>query len=129
MKFIIFLKNSFYLFAVFAIFLSFLTLTGLLNQGIFAAWVGLFLAVFNFLIGAAILCWGTGKTDKDFYGSFLGGMILRFALLFLLLWILIKYLQLNSLVLTGSLLISYFAFLFLEIWLIHKHSLSIGSNS
>jgi hypothetical protein len=128
MKFIIFFKNSFYLFAVFAIFLTFLILTGLLNQGILAAWVGLFLSLFNFLVGAAILSWGTGKTDKDFYGSFFGGMILRFALLFLLLWILIKYVQLNSLILTGSLLISYFAFLFLEIWLIHGHSISKGSD-
>ena len=103
-------------------------LAGLLNQGILAAWAGLFLSLGNFLVGAAILSWGAGKSDKDFYGSFFGGMILRFAMLFLLLWILIKYLQLNSLILTGSLLISYFAFMFLEIWLINKYSVSKGSN-
>ena len=128
MKFTIFFKNSFYLFAVFAIFLTFLTLTGWLQQGVLAAWVGLVLSLFNFLIGAAILVWGAGKTDKDFYGAFLGGIILRFFLIFVLLWVLIKQLQFHALILTGSLLISYFGFLFLEIWLIHKHSVSRSSN-
>ncbi|OGB68963.1 MAG: hypothetical protein A2Y94_02955 [Caldithrix sp. RBG_13_44_9] len=128
MKFTIFFKNSFYLFAVFAIFLTFLTLAGWLNQGVIAAWVGLLLAWFNFLIGAAILAWGAGKTDRDFYGAFFSGMILRFILIFVLLWFLITNLQLNSLILAGSLLISYFGFLFLEIWLIHKHSVTRSSN-
>lgn len=128
MKFTIFFKNSFYLFAVFAIFLTFLTLAGWLNQGVIAAWVGLLLALFNFLIGAAILAWGAGKTDRDFYGAFFGGMILRFILIFVLLWFLITNLQFNSLILAGSLLISYFGFLFLEIWLIHKYSVTRSSN-
>jgi hypothetical protein len=128
MKFTIFFKNSFYLFAVFAIFLTFLILAGWLHQGVLAAWVGLCLSLVNFLIGAAILAWGAGKTDREFYGAFFGGMILRFFLIFVLLWILIKKLQLNSLLLTGSLLISYFGFLFLEIWLIHKYSVSRSNN-
>jgi hypothetical protein len=128
MKFIIFFKNSFYLLAVFAIFLTFLTLAGWLNRGVISAWVGLLLAWFNFLIGAVILAWGAGRTDKDFYGAFFGGMILRFILIFVLLWFLIIQVQLNSLILTGSLLISYFGFLFLEIWLIHKQSFARSSN-
>lgn len=129
MKFVIFLKNCFYLLVLFAIFLTFLMFTGLLGQGVLAAWIGLGLTVMNFLMGAAILSWGASRSDKDFYGSFLGGMIVRFALIFLLLWICIRYFQLNTLILISSLLISYLAFLFLEIWLIHKHSLSKGSRS
>lgn len=129
MKFVIFLKNCFYLLAVFAIFLTFLMLTGLLGKEVLAAWIGLSLAMMNFLMGAAVLSWGASRSDKDFYGSFLGGMIVRFALIFFILWICIKYFQLNTLVLISSLLISYSAFLFLEIWLIHKHSLTKGSRS
>ncbi len=128
MKFSVFLKKGFYLLAILAIFLTFLTLFGILETGKFAAWSGLSISFLNFIIGSAIVAWGTGKSDKHFYSAFFGGMFLRFLGVFILLFILIKYVQFDQNTLIVALLASYFCFLGLEIWIIYQLSLKKGDS-
>jgi uncharacterized membrane protein len=117
-----FLKKGFYLFTIFAIFLTFLNLSSIVQEGIGAAWAGLIISFFNFLVGAGIISWGIGKKDSQFYGAFFGGMLFRFLIIFLVLLLLVKKFNLHQLALVISLLLTYFGFLFLEIWILNKYS-------
>ncbi len=117
-----FFKKSFYLFLIFTILLTFLIVTGAINKGIWAAWAGLITAFLNSVAGAAIISWGYGRSEKEFYSAFFGGMIVRFALIFLVLFVLIKIAGLHQAVLVISLLLSYFSYLILELWEINKYA-------
>ena len=127
MKLVNFFKKGFLLFLFFAIFLTISALFGLSNEVVKAGWLGLGLSSLNFIAGAAILSWGTTKSDKKFYGAFLGGMLSRFATLFVMLWVLIKVFQVQQIALLLSLLITYFSFLAIEIWIIYRSSQARGS--
>ena len=120
MLFTDFLKKGFLLFLIFAIFLFFLQLIDQLRTGSFAAWAGITISLFNFLIGSAIIAWGARKSDKRFYSMFFMGMLIRFALIFMVLFVLIKIFQFPQLFLAGSLLVSYFGFMGLEVWIVYK---------
>jgi hypothetical protein len=115
-----FLKKGFLLFLFFAIFLIFLQLNGQHTHDLLAAWAGIIISLVNFLIGSAIIAWGAPKSDKRFYSVFFVGMLIRFALIFIVLFILIKFFHFPQLFLAGSLLVSYFAFMGLEIWVVYK---------
>ena len=127
MKLVNFFKKGFLLFLFFAIFLTISALFGLSNEVVKAGWLGLGLSSLNFIAGAAILSWGATKSDKKFYGAFLGGMLSRFATLFVMLWVLIKVYQVQQIALLLSLLITYFSFLAIEIWIIYRSSQARGS--
>ena len=122
MKLLNFFKKGFLLFLFFAIFLTFSTVFGLPNDVVKAGWLGLGLSTLNFVAGAAILSWGAAKSDKKFYSAFFGGMLGRFATLFILLFVLIKIYQVQQIALLISLLITYFSFLTIEIWIIYRSS-------
>jgi len=122
-----FLKKGFLLFLFFAIFLIFLQLIDLLQSGFLAGWVGLLISFVNFLTGAAIISWGVTKSDKKFYSLFFTGMLLRFVVIFLVLFILIKIFLLSQLVLLISLLITYFGFMAVEIWIINATAQKKGT--
>ena len=127
MKLVNFFKKGFLLFLFFAIFLTISALFGFSNEVVKAGWLGLGLSSLNFIAGAAILSWGAAKSDKKFYGAFLGGMLSRFATLFVMLWVLIKVFQVQQIALLLSLLITYFSFLAIEIWIIYRSSQARGS--
>ncbi|GAB4368631.1 MAG: hypothetical protein Kow0042_09920 [Calditrichia bacterium] len=74
------------------------------------------LVFINFLAGGLILSWAFQKPDKIFYGYYFGGMIGRFVFIFACLFIFIKYLNFNKMVLMISLIVFYFSFLVIEIW-------------
>ena len=120
--FIHFFKKGFYLFAIFAIFLTFLGYSGIIHKGIGAAWAGLGISFVNFLAGAEIISWGINKKDSQFYGAFFGGMLIRLLIIFMVLLLLIKKFNINQLALVISLLLTYFGFLFVEIWILNKFS-------
>jgi hypothetical protein len=115
MLFTNFLKKGFLLFFFFAIFLLFLQLIGQFKSDILAAWTGIIISLFNFLIGSAIIAWGAPKSDNRFYSMFFIGMLLRFVL------------HLSQLFLAGSLLVSYFGFMGLEIWIVYKSDQQKGT--
>lgn len=127
MKLVNFFKKGFLLFLFFAIFLTISALFGLSNEVVKAGWLGLGLSSLNFIAGAAILSWGTTKSDKKFYSAFFGGMLSRFATLFILLFVLIKVFQVQQIALLISLLITYFSFMAIEIWIIYRSSQARGS--
>jgi hypothetical protein len=129
MKFLDFFKKGFFLFSIFAIFLILLTVTDLVTDGIVAAWTGLILGYLNFLGGTASLCTSFSKPDKQFYSVFFGGMIVRFAILFLILLLLIIVFHMNKIWLISSLLVSYVSFMIIEIWVVHKFSITQGKGS
>lgn len=122
-----FFKKGFLLFLFFAIFLTFSSMFGLSNEAIKAGWLGLGLSILNFIAGVTILSWGATKSDKKFYSAFFLGMLVRFATLFILLFILIKVYQVQQIALLISLLITYFSFLAIEIWIIYRSSQARGT--
>jgi hypothetical protein len=126
MNLVNFFKKGFLLFLFFAIFLTISTLFGMSHEAVKAGWFGLGLAVLNFVAGVTILSWGATKSDRKFYSVFLGGMLARFAMLFILLFVLIKIFQVQQIVLLISLLITYFSFLAIEIWIIYQSSQTRG---
>jgi len=127
MNIINFFKKGFLLFLFFAIFLTFSSLFGLSMESVKAGWFGLGLSILNFIAGVTILSWGVAKSDKQFYSAFFVGMLVRFATLFVLLFILIKVYQIQQLALLISLLITYFSFLSIEIWVIYRSSQARGT--
>jgi hypothetical protein len=122
-----FFKKGFLLFLFFAIFLTISALFSVSKEVVIAGWLGLGLSSLNFIAGAAILSWGATKSDKKFYSAFFGGMLSRFAILFILLFVLIKVYQIQQIALLISLLITYFSFLAIEIWIIYRSSQARGS--
>jgi hypothetical protein len=93
-----------------------------------AAWSGLIIGFLNFLAGSASVSLGIRKSDKDFYSYFFGGMILRFALIFVVLFLLIRFFNMNKIILVSSLLTTYVGFMIIEVWLIYKFSASQGKG-
>ncbi len=128
MKFFNFFKKSFLLLATFAIFLTFLMTAGFLKEAVTEAWIGLAISYLNFLGGTVVIVWGINKSDKQFYTAYFGGMFIRFSVMFILLFILLKYFHLGQLSLILSLLITYFSFLALEIWIINQSMQSKGNS-
>ena len=128
MKFSYFFKKGLLLFSLFALFLVLISAVGIIKVSHEAAWLGLFIGFLNFLAGASIVCWGFEKPDKIFYGAFFGGMLSRFLLIFLILFIFIELAKFNQYLLVGSLMITYFGFLVLEIWHIWKFSSIRGKH-
>ena len=127
MTFVNFFKKGFLLFLFFAIFLTISSLYGLSHEAAKAGWFGLGLSMLNFIAGVTILSWGVAKSDKQFYSAFFGGMLVRFATLFIILFILIRVYQVQQLALLISLLITYFSFLSIEIWVIYRSSQARGT--
>lgn len=82
----------------------------------------------NALLGFAILAWGFRRSHARFMLSVFGGMILRFLLIFSLLFVLIGALKMNQVILISSLMITYFLFMGLEIFQIQKCSDRKGSD-
>lgn len=87
-----------------------------------AVWVGVAISYANTLIGFAIINWGFRQSQQVFFASLYGGIIFRFLLIFVLLFILIGALNMNRVALVASLVATYFLFLGLEIFQIHKFS-------
>ena len=86
------------------------------------AGVGLAISYVNTLIGFAIISWGYQRSLNRFLGSIYGGMIFRFLLIFGILFVLIVAFNMPATALLISLCVSYFIFLGLEIYVIHKHA-------
>ncbi len=128
MNFMFFFKKGFFLFFIFAIFLTILMLTNLVNNDINAAWIGLTLGFLNFIAGVATISSGITKPDNRFFIIFFGGMALRFTFLFVSLFLLIKLLDIHKVLLISSLLFSYVSFMILEIWQVRQSSISRGKN-
>lgn len=128
MKFMVFFKKGFFLFFIFAIFLTILMITNLVNNDINAAWIGLILGFLNFIAGIAALSSGISRPDNQFFIIFFGGMILRFTLIFISLFLLIKLLDIHKVLLISSLLFSYVSFMILEIWQVRQSSISRGKG-
>ena len=76
--------------------------------------VGLIISFGNAILGFAILNWGFGRSHNAFLLSVYGGIILRFLLIFLLLFILIGALKFDGVALIFSLVTTYFLFIGLE---------------
>gem|GEM_PF-5978767 len=74
----------------------------------------------NALIGYAAISWGFHRSQHKFLASVYGSMIFRFLLIFSLLFILIGAFNLDAVQLVSSLMITYFLFLGLEIFQLHK---------
>ncbi len=70
----------------------------------------------NALLGFAILRWGFDKSHQQFMISIYGGMILRFLLIFSLIFLLIVAFKMDTVTFLVSLMGSYFVFLGLEIF-------------
>lgn len=70
----------------------------------------------NVLVGFPILRWGFDKPHKYFLLSVYGGMILRFLLIFSLIFILIVAFKMEMVTFLVSLMGSYFLFLGLEVY-------------
>ncbi len=87
-----------------------------------AAWTGLAIGYGNALLGYAIINWGYHKSQNAFLASVFGGIIFRFLLIFALLFILIGALDMNRVALVVPLVATYFLFMTLEIFHIHKSS-------
>lgn len=87
-----------------------------------AVWVGVAISYANTLIGFAIVNWGFRQSQQVFFAALYGGIIFRFLLIFVLLFILIGALKMNRVALVASLVATYFLFLGLEIFQIHKFS-------
>ncbi len=120
MSFGYFFKKSFLLFALYAILLAFLLQFLEISSMGLALGAGLVISFLNSVAGFATISYGFGKPDKTFYGFFFGGMLIRFLLMFFILFLLIKGFQMAITPLVISLLITYFSFLILEIWSVHK---------
>ena len=84
--------------------------------------IGLLISYINTLLGYAIILWGYKRSMNKFMASFYGGMIFRFLLIFVVLFVLIVAFEMPIISLIVSLGISYFIFLGLEIYIIHKYS-------
>lgn len=84
--------------------------------------LGVAIAYGNALLGFVLLNWGIKQSQHIFFLSIYGGIILRFLLIFSLLFILIGALQLNQVALVLSLIATYFLFLALEIYQVYKFS-------
>jgi len=91
---------------------------GDLDDGIAAA-AGLAIGYVNALIGYAIMAWGIRRSHNEFMASVFGSMILRFLLIFALLFVLIWALKLRELPLISTLVGSYFVYLGLEVVYLH----------
>lgn len=87
-----------------------------------AVGAGLAISFGNALIGFAFLSWGYKRSYKAFLASIYGGIIFRFLLIFSVLFVLIGALNLNRVALLLSLVSTYFLFMGLEIFQIHKYS-------
>lgn len=86
------------------------------------AGIGLIISYANTLIGFAIISWGYKRSLNKFLASIYGGMIFRFLLIFGLLFLLIVAFEMPTAALLISLCVSYFIFLGLEIYVLHKHA-------
>lgn len=84
--------------------------------------IGLLISYINTLLGYAIILWGYKRSMNKFMASFYGGMIFRFLLIFVVLFVLIVAFEIPIISLIVSLGISYFIFLGLEIYIIHRYS-------
>jgi hypothetical protein len=87
-----------------------------------AAGIGLLISFGNAISGFAFLKWGFNRSHKDFLLSVFGGIIFRFLLIFSLLFILIGALHVDRVALVFTLVATYFLFMGLEIFEIHKYS-------
>lgn len=83
---------------------------------------GLSISFFNAILGFAILAWGFKQSHNRFLGSVFGGIILRFLLIFSLLFVLIGALNFDRVALMLSLVSTYFLFMGLEIFQIHRYT-------
>lgn len=87
-----------------------------------AAAIGLLISYLNALAGFAIISRGYRQSLNKFMAYFYGGMILRFLLIFVTLFVLIVGFEMPVVALLLSLCVSYFIFLALEIYIIYKNA-------
>ena len=87
-----------------------------------AVGAGLAISFGNALIGFALLSWGYKRSYKAFLLSVYGGIIFRFLLIFSLLFVLIGALNFDRVALMLSLVATYFLFMGLEIFQIHRYT-------
>ena len=121
-KFVDYLKLSFLFFIGLAIFAALILSSAGDRTDIIGASIGLLISYGNTLLGFAIILWGYKRSLNEFMASFYGGMIFRFLLIFVVLFVLIVTLKIEVIALIISLCVSYFVFLGLEIYLMHKYS-------
>lgn len=121
-KFVDYLKLSFLFFLGLALLAALILISVGNHYDRIGAAVGLAISYGNTLLGFAIISWGYKRSINEFMASFYGGMIFRFLLIFVVLFVLIVTLKIEVIALIISLCVSYFVFLGLEIYLIHKHS-------
>lgn len=115
MSFFLFIKKSVYVLIGLVLVLLAAGAFDLFTFPLAPVWMALGISYGNFVIGVGVLAWGFGKADKQFYAAFLGGMIVRFILMFIILWMLIKLFHYPMFVLILALIFFYFSFLVVEI--------------
>jgi hypothetical protein len=120
MSFWRFFKKSLVIFIIcFVIFMFLLSYFGAPEDKVTVV-IGLLISYTNSLAGFALIGWGYKRSNKEFLSAVLGGIIFRFLLIFILLFLLIKIVNINQIALLSSLCSSYILFLILEVWQVHK---------
>ena len=122
MNFLFFLKKSFYLLGLMAIFSLAMLTKGFLSGYHNSIFTGFIIATLNFWGGVAIISWGFEKSEKEFFTAFIGGMFVRFALMFAAIFASLKIFNLDQVALIVTLIVSYFLYIAIEIWGILKIS-------
>jgi hypothetical protein len=86
----------------------------------FEVFTGFFLSLVLFIPGFLVLQWAMGKSDKIFLGALSGGMFIRFILIAILIFFIVRFTKLNLFMTMISLFLFYIVCQFYEIRLIAK---------
>ena len=106
---------------VFVTFITWVTISILdASEAQMPAAYGIGIAYLNALIGYALLYWGFRGSTKRLMAAVFGGMILRFLLILLFLFLLIGALKVDEVPLVSTLIAAYFLFLGLEVFHVYK---------
>lgn len=99
------------------IVVTILFITSLVSSQNFLSFIlGTSLALLNFLLGFLLLNYSIGKPDKIFLIILWGGMFLRIILLLTLVFIILYFLEINTVTFIFSIFIFYIFYLFDEIF-------------
>ncbi len=86
----------------------------------FEVFTGFFLSLVLFIPGFLVLQWAMRKSDKIFLGALSGGMFIRFILIAILIFFIVRFTKLNLFMTMISLFLFYIVCQFYEIRLIAK---------
>ncbi len=102
---------------VFLLLITAFYFTSYLNTNLFiSVLAGSLIVIFNFLIGFAFIKFSLSKSDKVFFSMLWGGMVLRLFFILILVFILLKFLELNATGFIFSILFFYVFYLIIEIF-------------